>query len=86
MLSTNIIKQLVAKIFSGEIMKGLDRTLGFLLGLAEGLIVVAFVMIILIVQPWYDTSGIFADSLFYKYLSGIIKMPADYLRGFAENV
>ena len=85
-LIISIIQQLVAKIFSGEIMKGLDRTLGFLLGLAEGLIVVAFVMIILIVQPWYDTSGIFADSLFYKYLSGIIKMPADYLRGFAENV
>ena len=85
-LVISIIQQLVAKVFSGEIMKGLDRTLGFLLGIAEGLIVVAFVMIILIVQPWYDTSEIFADSLFYKYLNGIIRIPADYLRGFAENV
>lgn len=85
-LVISIIQQLVAKVFSGEIMKGLDRTLGFLLGIAEGLIVVAFVMIILIVQPWYDTSEIFADSLFYKYLNGIIRIPADYLRGFAQNV
>ncbi len=85
-LVISIIQQLVAKVFSGEIMKGLDRTLGFLLGIAEGLIVVAFVMIILIGQPWYDTSEIFADSLFYKYLNGIIRIPADYLRGFAQNV
>ncbi|MGP1458562.1 MAG: CvpA family protein [Treponema sp.] len=85
-LVISIIQQLIAKIFSGEIMKGLDRTLGFLLGIIEGLIVVAFVIVVLTAQPWFDALELFDGSLFYKYLGGMIQIPADYLRRFAENV
>lgn len=85
-LVISIIQQLIAKIFSGEIMRGLDRTLGFLLGVLEGLIVISCVLVVLTAQPWLDVSDIFEGSLFYKYLGGIIQIPADYLRRFAENV
>lgn len=80
-LALSIIQHFVAKIFEGEIMKGLDKTLGFLLGIAEGLVVVIFVIAVLKVQQFYDFSDIFKDSLFYRFLGNVFNIPSDYLKG-----
>ena len=45
-----IVQRVFEKIFSGEIMRGLDRVLGFLLGAAEGLVVVLFLMVVVTIQ------------------------------------
>ncbi len=74
-----IIQQIIRKVFSGEIMAGLDKTLGFLLGVAEGLVVTVFVIAVLKVQPWFDLSSIFTDSFFYKILGGFVKIPVNYI-------
>ena len=76
-----IIQQLVAKAFSGEIMKGLDRTLGLFLGIIEGLVIVAFVIVVLSIQPWFNVEQLYEGSLFYKLLANLLKIPTDYIRG-----
>ncbi len=76
-----IIQHVTARIFSGEIMRGLDRALGLLLGIAEGIVVVSFVIIVMRVQPWFDTEQVFAGSLFWRLLSGFLNAPEEYLRG-----
>ncbi len=83
-LIIRIVQQIVSKIFSGEIMKGLDRTLGFALGVLEGVVVVALIIGLLTVQPWFEVSSIFDGSVFYKYLYGIVNSSADYLNGKAN--
>lgn len=70
-LTLSIIRHFVKKVFEGEIMKGLDKTLGFLLGIAEGLVVVIFVIAVLKIQKFYDFSEIFKDSLFYRFLGNV---------------
>lgn len=51
-LVISLIGKLVSLLFQGKIMKGLDRTLGFFLGLVEGLLVVAFIYVLLTIQPF----------------------------------
>ncbi len=82
-LTLSIIQHFVAKVFEGEIMKGLDKTLGFLLGVAEGLVVVIFIIAVLKVQQFYDFSEFFKDSIFYKFLGNAFNIPSDYFKGFA---
>ena len=81
-----IIQQRVDKLFSGEIMRGLDRILGFLLGVLEGLVVVLFIMVVMTVQPWFNIDNIVSGSLFFSVLSGVINSSAEYVKGMAANV
>ncbi len=82
-LALSIIQHFVSKVFEGEIMKGLDRTLGFILGVVEGLVVVIFVISVLKVQNFYDFSEILNGSIFYKLLGGMISVPSEYFKGFS---
>lgn len=85
-LIVSIIKQLIGKVFDEGIMKGLDKALGFFWGIVEGLVIVSFIIMLLTMQTWFDLSSLLNDSFFFKMLSGIIKVPADYLRGISSNV
>ena len=67
-------------------MRGLDRILGFLLGVLEGLVVVLFIMVVMTVQPWFNIDNIVAESLFFSVLSGVINSSAEYVKGMAANV
>ncbi len=82
-LVLSIIQHFVSKLSEGEIMKGLDKTLGFLLGVVEGLVVVVFAIAVLKVQQFYDFSDIFKDSIFYRFLGNIFNIPTDYFKGFS---
>ncbi len=65
-LIVKVIQQVVGKIFEGKILGQLNRLLGFAFGVVEGLAIVALVLIILTVQPWFDVSPILTGSIFYK--------------------
>ena len=67
-LIVKIIQTLLSKLFDGEIMKGLDRSLGFFFGLLEGFVVVFVFVFILMNQPWFDCSKIFEGSFFVKLI------------------
>ena len=79
-----IVQRVFEKIFSGEIMRGLDRVLGFLLGAAEGLVVVLFLMVVVTIQPWFDTKSITEGSMFFTLFSSIINSSAHYIKGIAN--
>lgn len=59
-----LLQLLIKTIFSGEIMGGLDRALGFFWGLAEGLLIVGVFCVILIVQPFFDLTEFLSKSFF----------------------
>ena len=71
-LIVKIIQTLLSKAFDGEIMKGLDRSLGFFFGLLEGFVVVFVFVFILINQPWFDCSKLFEGSLFIRLLQPLL--------------
>ena len=71
-LIVKIIQTLLSKAFDGEIMKGLDRSLGFFFGLLEGLLVVFVFIFILKNQPWFDVSKLFEGSFFVKMLTPLL--------------
>ena len=82
-LLVKIIQQLFSKAFSGEMLRGLDRSLGLLFGLVEGVVVVAFIILVMISQPWVDFRSALDGSFFDKILSSVIAQPAAYIKGMA---
>ena len=73
-LIVKIIQTILSRVFDGEIMKGLDRALGFFFGLLEGFVVVFVIIFIFMNQPWFDSSKLFEGSFFIR----IIKPLLDY--------
>lgn len=71
-LIVKIIQTALEKIFDGEIMKGLDRSLGFFFGIVEGITILFFITFILLNQPWFDCSKLFEGSLFIKILGPLL--------------
>ena len=82
-LLVKIIQQLVGSAFKGEILRGLDRTLGFVFGVLEGLIVVSLVLILVNAQPWFPrvTESVTDGSFYWRILGGFLEQPIGYVRG-----
>lgn len=78
-LLIKIVQQIIGGFFQGEIMSGLNRALGFFLGLFEGLLIVAVILILLNAQSWFDVSSLLEGSFFAKIMSGIIAQPVQYM-------
>ena len=70
-----IVRQFIGEAFEGEIVHGLDRTTGFILGLIEGLAFVALLLIIIAGQPWFKVQSLLDDSFFYNQLAKFIATP-----------
>ncbi|MCQ2588883.1 MAG: CvpA family protein [Treponema sp.] len=71
-LVIQIIKTIIGQAFEGDIMKGLDKSLGFFLGIVEGFAVVMLIIIISNGQTLIPVEGIFANSFFYKLIQPLI--------------
>ena len=71
-LIVKIIQTIFERIFDGEIMKGLDRSLGFFFGIVEGLVVIFVFILIMTYQPWFDCSKLFEDSWLVKMLTPLL--------------
>ncbi|MCQ2981372.1 MAG: CvpA family protein [Treponemataceae bacterium] len=84
-LIVRLIQQAVKNALDGEVMDGLDHSLGFLFGVFEGLIVVACILLVFYTQPWFDVS--FLDrSFFSRILSSILVQPTNYVKGLVACV
>ena len=84
-LIVKIIQVIMEKIFGGEIMKGLDRALGFFFGLVEGALVVFVFCFILMNQPWFDFSKIFEGSWLIKILTPLLDYSNQNLHNLQEE-
>ena len=65
-LIVKVIQQIVGKVFEGKILGQLNRLLGFAFGVVEGLAIVALVLIVLTVQPWFNVEPIVGESIFFR--------------------
>ena len=71
-LIVKCIQVIISRVFEWEVLKSLDRTLGFVFGAVEGLAVIGLLMFLLSIQPFFDVSGIFEDSFLYSLLNIIL--------------
>ncbi|HAH61195.1 MAG TPA: colicin V production protein [Treponema sp.] len=82
-LIVKIIQELFSSVFSGEILRGLDHSLGLGFGIIEGLVVVTFILTLVEIQPWFDAVQILKGSFFAKILNGLIQDPVQKIQGMA---
>ena len=71
-LFIKIIQTILSKVFDGEIMKGLDRSLGFFFGVVEGIVIVYVFIFLALKQPWFPKPEFLTKSLFVKMFEHII--------------
>lgn len=75
-LIIKIVQVIVNAVFSGQIFRGLDRSLGFFLGIIEGAFICAVFIMIVNFQNVFDASNLFNGSFFYKiYLAFVGHRP-----------
>lgn len=75
-----IIVYLIVKLLEGAIQKGieklnlqkLDRVMGFLLGLIEGILIVSCIVLIVSLQPFVDVDEMVENSLFARIILPIL--------------
>lgn len=64
-----LLQKIIGFAFQGDIMKGLDRSLGFFLGIAEGFLLVAVVLFLLHSQTFFDVTSVLTGSIFDEILA-----------------
>lgn len=80
-LVVKIIQIIMGAIFSGEIMRSLDRVLGLAFGALEGLLIVSCVLILMRAQVWFDFSSVLDTSTLAGILLPYLESPISYIRG-----
>ena len=74
-----IIERILKNILENLNLGGLDRILGLVFGLVEGILVVSVVVFLVRVQPFFDLQDFLASSKIASLLSGIIPANTDAL-------
>ena len=80
-LAVKIIQTAIKSLFSGDILKSLDRVLGFILGLFEGILVISAILILLISQPWFSLDRLLDSSFYWSMLDSFLTKPIQYVKG-----
>ncbi len=68
-VSIRLVQKIVGFAFQGDIMRGLDKSLGFFLGIAEGFLVVGLILFLLHSQRFFDIRPVLDASFFEKLIS-----------------
>lgn len=63
-LVVKLVQVVISKIFQLQILKSLDRVLGFAFGIVEGILVVGLVIFILLKQPFFSPDRLLNGSFF----------------------
>ena len=63
---------MLKEIIRGIKLGGADRFLGVIFGLAEGIVVISLVLFLLRIQPLFDPSSLFQESIFARLLLPLI--------------
>lgn len=71
-LVIKLLEVLLGSLFSNQSLRSLDRALGFFLGIIEGILVIAVLLIIIHIQPVINPEQILGKSIFAKILSPFI--------------
>ncbi len=74
-LVIEVIGKLISAVCEFDVIKSLDRGLGFLFGLVEGIAIVAVIIFILDIQPFFSVEKILSDSFFYNIYLKLLNSP-----------
>jgi membrane protein required for colicin V production len=70
----HILEDIIQRIHLG----GVNRFLGFLFGIVEGLTLISLILIVLVVQPLFDPGPLLGESYFARFLlplAGMVRIP-----------
>lgn len=81
-----LVEKILGWIFKGDILKSLDRSLGFLFGLVEGILVVVLILFLLNLQPWVDVGGLLQDSIFNKIFIGLVSQSVESVEIVSQGI
>ena len=87
-LLVKLVQRMLQNIIERPSLDRLDSAMGFLLGLAEGLLVVAVVLFIINWQPFFDPKSVLGSSFFARMLFPVLPSPERIFgpRVYVENV
>ncbi len=71
-LVIKLVQLFLGSLFENDSLQSLDRALGFFLGIIEGLLIIIVILIVLNLQPVFDTTAFLSESFFANFLSPFI--------------
>lgn len=71
-LITKLVEGIIRRLLDRINLDRLDKALGFFLGLAEGLVVIVFIVYLLEVQPIFDTKQLLESSFVARIILEVI--------------
>lgn len=78
-LIIKVLQHLLGGIFKGDILGSLNKALGFFLGLAEGVLIVAVCLFVLHAQPWLETASLLQGSFFNTLFAGPVSQSMEII-------
>lgn len=78
-LIIKVVQHLLGGIFKGDILGSLNKALGFFLGLAEGVLIVAVCLLILHAQPLLETDSLLQKSFFNVLFMGSVSQSIEIM-------
>jgi len=75
MIVIKFLEKILKDVIEGANLGNVNKILGALFGLIEGLAIVILVIFVLSVQPLFNASGILGDSVFAQIMLPVIKIP-----------
>lgn len=76
-LIAKLLEGLLHKIFLALHLNKLDKVLGFFLGIAEGIIVIAVILFFLTWQPFFEAQELLERSVISRILSPFLPSPSE---------
>ena len=86
MLFFKMLEHILKDVVTGAKLGGVNKFLGAIFGLVEGLTLVALILFVLTIQPLFDATNIILNSIFAEILLPIIRIPFDRGVGIADTV
>ena len=81
-----LLERVLKDVVAGANLGTVNKILGALFGLIEGVAFTALIIFVLTVQPLFDASNILRESIFVQYLLPFIRIPLERGKGFIETV
>lgn len=75
MLLIKILEYMLKDVAAGAILGGVNKLLGAVFGLVEGVALTAIILFVFTIQPVFDVSKILEDSILARILLPLIQIP-----------
>jgi len=71
-IANKLLDAMLKGVIQGIKLEGVDKFLGIIFGLVEGLVIVGLILLILRLQPLFDSSSLLSNSIFARILLPLI--------------